>query len=359
MSYTSSKFLPINFTRNSHLRVAIQSDDWGSIRVPSNESRISLAKNRTIDTRSPYALFDTLVNADDLNSTFNLLSEFRDVYGRSPIITANTIMANPDFRRIRESGYEKYFYTPLQDVFNQYNNSRALELWSIGHSEGYFIPQFHGREHVNVLAWLSQLRRGHKGVLEAFDHGIFGLNFSDLNLKKPNFQAAWDLENDEDEDFVIDSIRDGYRMFTNYFGYDSLTAIAPSYTWTDNMEKELKRLGVRAMQSLLIQKIPVTTSRYYKKKYHLIQSKNYQIRKIFFEPSIYGESFSLDEVLRRISIEQKMGRPAIISSHRLNYAGGLCVKNRDRTLFLLRELISSILKYWPNVEFVSSPDLIV
>ena len=50
-------------------------------------------------------------------------------------------------------------------------------------------------------------------------------------------------------------------------------------------------------------------------------------------------------------------KPAVISSHRVNYIGALDVANRTRGLQQLRLLLSKILKTWPDVEFMSSVDL--
>ena len=52
-----------------------------------------------------------------------------------------------------------------------------------------------------------------------------------------------------------------------------------------------------------------------------------------------------------------MGKPAIISSHRLNYVGFIDEKNRDSTLKLLDEILKRVLKKWPEVEFFNSADL--
>jgi hypothetical protein len=50
--------------------------------------------------------------------------------------------------------------------------------------------------------------------------------------------------------------------------------------------------------------------------------------------------------------------PAIISTHRVNYASGMDIKNRDNNLKLLEMLLQNILRTWPDVEFVTSDELI-
>jgi hypothetical protein len=47
----------------------------------------------------------------------------------------------------------------------------------------------------------------------------------------------------------------------------------------------------------------------------------------------------------------------VINSHRINYTSRINKKIRDFTLRELERLLVSILKKWPNVEFVNSSEL--
>jgi len=51
-------------------------------------------------------------------------------------------------------------------------------------------------------------------------------------------------------------------------------------------------------------------------------------------------------------------KPAIISTHRINYVGGINIKHRGRNLKLLDQLLQRILIKWPDVEFLSSDQLV-
>ena len=52
-----------------------------------------------------------------------------------------------------------------------------------------------------------------------------------------------------------------------------------------------------------------------------------------------------------------MKKPATIITHRVNYIGFLETGNRNQNLNLLKILIQTILKKWPEVEFMTSPEL--
>lgn len=339
--------------------IVIHSDDWGSIRMPSNEVRQSLHAKNGIFADSPYALYDSLASKKDLECLFETLSATKDSIGRPAILTANTIMSNPDFRRIRNSEFKEYYFKGIKETFSEYDNSEALEYWKQGMNEQVFRPQFHGREHVNVPFWLEKLQERHKGVIDAFNANVFGVEFSDLNLRKKNFQAAWDFNRKDQEDYLISATRNGYLAFTEYFGYKSLTAIAPSYTWSSNMEKMLREEGVRAMQSIIIHKVPNGRKNKYIRKQHFIYSSKYQIRTVFFEPSLTEPSFdNVGAAMVRVRAQISRGKPVFISSHRLNYIGVLNVSNRERSLAQLHKLLSTIKNEYPSVLFRSADELV-
>jgi len=51
-------------------------------------------------------------------------------------------------------------------------------------------------------------------------------------------------------------------------------------------------------------------------------------------------------------------RPAMISSHRVNFSGHIDEKNRARGLDALRLLLRKIVNRWPDVQFISADQLV-
>ena len=84
--------------------------------------------------------------------------------------------------------------------------------------------------------------------------------------------------------------------------------------------------------------------------------QRYMTRNCFFEPSTPGKDW-VDTCLHEIATAFRWRKPAIISSHRVNYIGALEESNRDHGLLKLRELLDSIIRRWPETEFVSSDQL--
>lgn len=341
--------------------IVFHSDDWGSIRIPDRHAYNRLVKSNPFQSRIPYNRFDRIASKQDLEALFETLRGIKDTYGNSAVFTANCVLANPDFKRIRESDFEKYHYEELNKTFKKYNNIDALELWKVGYEEGVFMPQYHGREHLNVIFWLDKLKGKHKDVLQAFDYEVFGVEFQNLGLKKSNFQAAWDFHSKEQEQEINSIIAEGIKLFEKRFNYTPKTAIAPSYTWNQNQESILWAMGVKQMQGIPIQKVPRINKRNYKRRLRYTTTHSskpgYQMRNVFFEPAFFPNMDTTDEVLKRIDIAFKMHKPAIISTHRVNYIGYYDESNRSNTLKLLGHILNRAIKEWPDLEFMNAEQL--
>lgn len=83
----------------------------------------------------------------------------------------------------------------------------------------------------------------------------------------------------------------------------------------------------------------------------------HNIRNCSFEPST-TKNFSIQALMNEIDNAFKNNKIAVISSHRINYVGGIDVENRERNLNLLDRLLTILIKKYPTVEFLSSDKLI-
>jgi hypothetical protein len=98
-----------------------------------------------------------------------------------------------------------------------------------------------------------------------------------------------------------------------------------------------------------------------KKSLHWPGQKNktgltYITRNCFFEPGQPGQDWN-DSCLSEISTAFMWRKPAIICSHRVNYIGALYEDNRKNGLAQLSLLLRSIMKSWPDTEFITSAEL--
>ncbi|MDL2264901.1 hypothetical protein LJC57_05710 [Parabacteroides sp. OttesenSCG-928-G07] len=345
--------------------IIIESDDWGSIRMPSKEVYYSLLKKGIRVDNCPYCKYDSLASEEDLSALFEVLTSFKDKNGNHPIITANTVVTNPNFDRIKASGFQEYYYEPFIDTLKKYpNHNRSFELWRQGIKSNIFHPQFHGREHLNVPLWMNCLLRDHKETLNMFTYNTWGGEIDIPSYRYPFYMAGFDYSHKQEEDFIKESIKDGMNIFEQLFHYRSKTFIANCYIWNDFIEKTLYEAGVEAIQGSIYQTFPLYTRQILNKKgrYHFMGQKNkfgqrYLIRNCYLEPSQYPQYDNVDRCLKSIEIAFKWHKPAIISMHRLNVIGSICKNNQDRGLKSLKRLLTEVIKKWPDVEFLASDDL--
>ena len=61
--------------------------------------------------------------------------------------------------------------------------------------------------------------------------------------------------------------------------------------------------------------------------------------------------------MNRIKIAFRWSKPAVIGTHRINFIGSLDYRNRYNNLTFFDDLLKSIIKNWPDVEFMSSDQL--
>ena len=64
-----------------------------------------------------------------------------------------------------------------------------------------------------------------------------------------------------------------------------------------------------------------------------------------------------DYSFRQICTAFKWNKPAIISSHRVNFCGEIDPENRSKGLQALKALLKRVAKHYPDVEFMSSVEL--
>lgn len=344
--------------------VVFESDDWGNIRMPSRAVQEDLIKMGFPFERRHYERVDSIAREDDLEALFSLLSRYRDINGNHPVITAMTVMANPDFDKIKESGFTTYSYSCLKDVLRVYSKgaNSIFDLWEEGRKEKVFYPQFHGREHINVCQWMRDLKTKSNDNRLAFDLGIPGFFERTCHERGNVYAKALKIHEFDDIEFIKESIEDGLDLFETTFGYKSKSFMAPSYTWNDDVEHSLNKKGVKYIQSVYYQNCSLPDGGN-EVRHHYFGQKNklgqyYLLRNCSFEPSQCDYSIAVvDTCLNEIAMAFRLGKPATISVHRLNFIGAIHEENREKSLTLLDSLLTRIMNKWPDVEFMTSVEL--
>ncbi|NQU42568.1 hypothetical protein HQ520_04735 [bacterium] len=341
--------------------VVLESDDWGSLRTSSREAFDQLQAEGWAMERSHYSS-DALETDEDLDCLFEVLDSVRDARGRPACLTANTIMANPDFARIREAQFEHYFHEPVeQSLLRSPGRQGVVARWREGLARQLYVPQLHGLEHVCWWEWLDAIRKGSAETRRTFEFDMCGLPIEVTKENLTFFKPLYLLQKQLDPWGVqIDGmVRQGARMFENLFGYTSRSAMAPCYAWTDETERIWAELGVRYFQGWILQEMDTPLGNRRKFRYlgePARPSCLYLVRNTVFEP-VAGPRTSMEPALRQVARAFRFGIPAVICTHRVNYIGAIDPGQRDRGLIQLRNLLRAIVKLRPDVLFLSSPEL--
>ena len=344
--------------------VVFESDDWGSIRMPCKKVKEDYEKLGYDLSKNPYCQFDTLANSEDLLSLFDLLSKFEDFKRNNPIITFNTVIGNPKFDFIKRNNFEHYEYEIFTETLERYYpNENIFQLWKEGIKSNLIKPQFHGREHVNVPLWLKELKDNNKPLIDAFNLGFWGIPNSLYSSNKLNIQASYDSYKETDVEFYRKSVENGLNLFEDLFKYKSKSFIANNYVWNERLNFILKRNGIDFLQGMKYQKLPLSNynnARKKKKVYTGLKNENGQIhfvRNCVFEPAHYSNIDNVGNCLNHIQEAFLFKKPAIITMHRLNLIGSISLNNRSENHKQLESLLNSIIKKWPDVEFMTSDSL--
>lgn len=344
--------------------VVIESDDWGSIRMPSREVYEKLLSMGDRVDKDPFTKYDALESEKDLKNLMELLVSFKDKNGNSPVFTMNYAMGNPDFERIEESGFSKYVFEPFIQTYGRYpEHEKSFEMLKEGMDKRVFYPQLHCREHLNVKKWMDDLKNGDPLVKRAFDFRMISTANSFTSKNPYAYMDSFNYDFPEEIQQLKVIAREGMGWFVKNFGFISQSFIASCYIWDENIEKELFVCGVSYFQGDRVQLAPKGRGMgsYEKRKHFLGQRNNlnqyYLIRNCSFEPTWRDDLNWVDRCLEEMEIAFKWKKPAIISTHRLNYIGFIDSGNGEENLKLLHQLISRAIKKWPDIEFLTTVEL--
>lgn len=338
--------------------VVIESDDWGSIRMSGKTAFDNLLKAGIAVDKSHYNLYDGLESNADLEGLFEVLSKHRDKNGRHPVFTGANIVGNPDFGKIKANNFSEYVFEPVTETYKNYGvrHNRVIELYREGISKRLFIPAYHGREHLNVKRWMKALRENNPVVQLGFENGVTGMPF------EKDLQAAFAVDDFKEIAQHKEIMAEGLDLFQALLGFRTEFFVPPNGLYFNASSYQLlKDNGIKYLNSRKRMVLPDEHGNMVK-DYRYTGMRNkfgqyYFIRNSFFEPSAPMNINHVDDCLKQIETGFFWHNPVIISSHRVNYIGWLHTKNRDRSLAMLDELLTKIIKRWPDVEFMTTIEL--
>jgi hypothetical protein len=177
--------------------VVLSVDDYGNVRVNSKQARTNMDAAE-LKIYSRFDLLDTLETKQDLEQLFAVLNSVKDKNDRSAVFTPFALPCNIDFEKMAADDYRHFYYENLPVTYSKLAKEQpeaydgAWELWQEGISKGFLKPQFHGREHLNLLVLNDKLTKRDPQLLAALKNKSF-TSISDDDYPTMSSTAAFDF----------------------------------------------------------------------------------------------------------------------------------------------------------------------
>lgn len=340
-------------------------DDYGNVRLNSKESYEKMI-SKGLRPMSHFDKFDTLETKQDLEALYSVLTSVKDSNNQYAKFTPFALPCNIDFEKVAESNFETYYYETLPETFNKLSSfqpkaySGAWDLWNEGMNLGIFMPQFHGREHLNLKIFKDHLENKNNDFLVSLQNRSYSL-IPNKKFPSISYTAAFDFEDINEIDSFKEIISDGVDRFKEVFGFSPIHFNAPGASASKQINEFLVDKGIRFSDNPFLQKEYLGNAQF---KYHInftgkkLLSNLYNInRNVVFEPCENKGYNPIDTALKQIEAAFNLNKPAVISSHRVNFCGHISEDNRSKGLNSLKQLLNQIVKKWPDVEFLTSKEL--
>lgn len=346
--------------KTSKRYVAFAVDDYASIRVNSRQALENLL-NSGVCLKDTFDRLDSVETVQDLEALFEVLDSVRDGQGRPAVFTAYALSANPDCRQMLERR-ESYAYETVPATFESLTAEQAQayagawSLWAEGMGRGLIRPQFHGREHFNVALLEHKLRRNAVDLQANLENRSMAGLAPESCMPDVAFTEAFGLANEEELAAHRRILAEGLDLFEQVWGFRSETFTPPAMKLHPDLFETAVQGGVRAIDKPLRFQRSLGNGRVRKEfnKSGAGRGANHitVVRNVVFEPCQNMGFEPIGRALEQIEAAFFWGRPAIISSHRVNFCGHLDEGNRKTGLAALHALLTKIVERWPEVEFI-------
>jgi hypothetical protein len=340
--------------------VVISVDDYGNVRLDSKAARDNM-QEAGLTPLSRFDLYDSLENKEDLEMLFETLSSVRDKNGKHAVFTPFAMPCNINFEKMAEKGYREYHYELLPQTFSKLSGYEGTwDLWQEGIRKGLMVPLYHGREHFNLKVFNEKLKARDREVLTALKNRSYA-SISSSGYDTISVMAAYEFWEFEENEQLKEIVKDGLDQFEKVFGYRSDYFNAPGGREHPVIHKTLKENGVEFIDTSLIKNEHQGKGKY-RKEFNYTGKRNalgqlLLVRNVVFEPTDDRGVDWVDFTLKQIEAAFRWNRPAVISSHRVNFCGHIDPKNRKEGIGALKELLSRVVERWPEVEFMAANEL--
>jgi hypothetical protein len=302
--------------------VVIESDDWGLAAWVADEQAHRVLADTPVFRSEVGRVYgrSTLESAADVRALGELLLRFRGGDGFPPVWQANTIVAAPDYARLRPPAFD-VGELPLVDLPETPTRWSRPGMWAqveAGIEAGWWWPELHGLHHVPVEAWLRALRRGAADARRAHEQQC---------LVCEAVQASGEYDPGEPLERVTSNLDGAVARFIKLFGRSPTSFCPPDYRWDARLESLAAERGLTTFQGA-----SERAGRRPARLWRMFDALRWPERgaacfamppRIAFEPrgaaAPAGPS-GLDAATAHVRAAWGRGQPAALSTHRANYA---------------------------------------
>lgn len=338
-------------------------DDYGNIRLHSRKSRDTLEK-AGVQLSGRFDWLDALDTRTDYEYLFEVLDAFRDRNNRPACFTTYALPCNTDYLRTIAEG--RFVYETLDRTYDTLSAefpesyAGAFGLIQEGIRKKYIRPQYHGREHINVHVFNALLCDGDASLKANLHERCMAGLPQHPAYPGVEFNQAFAFWKAEETVLHRQILADGLEQFKKVYGYASSTFTPPAQQLHPDLYSFVSGLGVRAVDKVRAVNRHRGEGRFETEANRLgnkiAPDCTTLVRNCVFEPTdsdIDWVSLTLGQVRAAFF----WGRPAIISSHRVNFSGHIDTGNRKKGLEMLRSLLRRIVSEFPDVEFIGMDEL--
>jgi hypothetical protein len=302
--------------------VVLESDDWGLCAwSPDEQARRALADGPAFRS-APGRRYggSTLESASDVRALADTLLEFRGGDGMPPAWQANTIVASPDYAALAAPLFA-CDTVPLVDLPatpSRWHRPGLVDAMHHAIDAGVWWPELHGLHHLPETAWLAALRRGEADARRGFEHQCPVCEA---------VEASGEYDPSEPDGDRDRRLRAAVERFTRLFGRAPSSLCPPDYRWDSRLEAAAAALGIAALQGRAEQHgASLPRVRRAVRRMRWPESSG---TLLFMPPRIAFEPCGPEQVAARVGAAPAArkaraawgaGQPAVISTHRLNYA---------------------------------------
>ena len=340
--------------------IVFESDDWGSFRFKNKSIRDKYI--RKFDSRLWMHNNDSFESFDDLYALSEVLDSFKDSQNRSVCFTFLMNPSNPNFKKIEADNFKYFYFEPFLETLEKRQDGKQIFHWyKNALQENLIEVGFHGREHLNVKQWMSDIRNGNDVAIRSFNDRVWGLSKVYEPNVRSSYRATFDLTSKQDLGDLRTNIEEGIALLNDTFCQNTTYFLPPNGIYHLNLNPALVTNGIKFIGLPKLYNNPLEHRWYQKKLFWLGKKTNEKLtvitRNVMFEPGSPRHGNWIETALTQIAVAFKNKQPAVISTHRANYVGDLNTDNKKRGLDQLSNLLLQIKSKWPDVEFMTSSQL--